>query len=374
MRTGDRISFIASAEPMPPSAWNALAGRQPFVRHSFFRALHDSGSVGPRTGWTPRFLSLQRAGAPVAALALYEKTHSMGEFVFDWTWAEAYHRAGLSYYPKLVTAVPFTPVPGTRLLSTDAPARAELIDAAIDHARRSGQSSWHVLFAREEEAEALADRGLLLRHGVQFHWRNDGYRDFQDFLDRLSRDKRKKVRQERRRVADAGIALRRLAGSEITPELWRFFYRCYSNTYAQRGRPPYLNPDFFERLGAAMPENLLLVLALREGREIAAALNVLDDERLYGRYWGALEYVPALHFEVCYYQGIEVCIERGLLAFEGGAQGEHKLARGLMPVRTCSAHWIRDARFADAIGRHLARESEAIEAYIEELMEHAPFR
>ena len=368
LRQARAISEIA------PGAWNALAGRQPFLQHTFFDALEASGCVSASTGWTPCHLTLWRGDDLAAALPLYDKTHSYGEFVFDWAWAEAYARSGLAYYPKLVSAVPFTPVQGARLLARDADARCALLARALQFAHASSLSSWHVLFPDEAQANILAAQGMMLREAVQFHWRNPGWRDFEDFLATLTRDKRKKIRQERRRVADAGVSLRRRGGRDVSREDWKFFYRCYCRTYHERGRTPYLNLDFFLRLGAAMPDNLLLVIAERNGRDIAAALDMLDATSLYGRYWGALEFVPGLHFEACYYQGIEFCIERGLTLFEGGAQGEHKLARGFEPVRTWSAHWLAEPRFADAVARFLQRESHGMALYIDELNEHRPFR
>ncbi len=368
LRQAGAISDIA------PEAWNTLAGSQPFLQHAFLHALEASGCVSAGTGWAPHHLTLWQGEALVAALPLYEKAHSYGEFVFDWAWAEAYARSGLAYYPKLLSAVPFTPVQGARLLARNEDARRALLGRALQFAHASSLSSWHVLFPDEAQAGMLAAQGLMLREAVQFHWRNAGLRDFEGFLATLTRDKRKKIRQERRRVADAGVSLRRQGGRDIAREDWEFFYRCYCRTYHERGRTPYLNLDFFLRLGAALPDSLLLVTAERGGRAIAAALDMLDETSLYGRYWGALEFVPGLHFEACYYQGIEFCIERGLAVFEGGAQGEHKLARGFEPVRTLSAHWLAEPRFADAVARFLQREAQGMALYIDELNEHRPFR
>jgi predicted N-acyltransferase len=359
---------------LPAAAWNRLAGSQPFLRHEFLHALEAAGCAAPQTGWTPQHLSLWRGDELVAALPCYAKAHSYGEFVFDWAWAEACERAGIAYYPKLLSAVPLTPVTGPRLLAQDDAARAQLIAAVLDLARRAGMSSWHVLFPDCQALTLLESAGLLLRQGVQFHWRNPGYRDFDDFLATLTRDKRRKIRQERRRVAEQGVELRRIAGCDIGDTDWEFFYRCHCRTYFDRGRSPYLNLDFFQRLGRTMPEALLLVLAVKDGAPIAAALDLLDDAALYGRYWGALEYVPGLHFEACYYQGIEHCIAQGLRVFEGGAQGEHKLARGFEPVVTHSAHWLAEPRLADAVARFLQRETLGVTHYIDELSAHSPFR
>lgn len=356
---------------IPAAAWDALAGDQPFLRHAFLHALEASGCVAPDSGWTPRHLALWQGEHLLAALPLYEKTHSFGEFVFDWAWADAWERAGRAYYPKLVAAVPFSPIAGPRLLALDAPSAERLRGQALAFARESGCSSLHVLF--DTDTAAWTQHGLLLREGVQFHWHNLGYRDFEDFLATLQRDKRKKIRQERRRVREAGVTLRRIAGGDLDGAQLETFYRCYAATYLARGRPPYLNEAFFQRLREVMPESLLLVLAERDGAPLAAALDLCDGTRLYGRYWGELAYVPLLHFEACYYQGIEHCIERSLQVFEGGAQGEHKLARGFDPVVTHSAHWLRDARFNDAVARWLARERDGMDAYVDELGEHSAY-
>jgi predicted N-acyltransferase len=357
---------------VPAAQWNALAGPYPFLRHEFLAALHETGCASARTGWAPRFLTLWEGDRLTGALPLYLKSHSYGEYVFDWAWADAYERNGLDYYPKLLCAIPFSPVTGPRLLAADAAARARLIAAALELAR--GVSSLHVLFPTASEANELQRAGLVLRRGVQFHWSNPGYRDFDDFLSTLTHDKRKKIRQERRKVREAGVSLVRKAGGEITEEDWRFFTRCYNRTYRAHMSSPYLNFAFFSRLGRELPENLLLVLAAREGRPIAAALDMFTPAALYGRYWGCVEQVPALHFEACYYQGLEFCIERGIASFEGGAQGEHKLARGFLPRETWSAHWLRHPQFADAVERFLAREAAGVGHYIDELREHAPFR
>ena len=305
-------------------------------------------------------------------LPLYVKTHSRGEYVFDWAWAEAYARHGVEYYPKLLGAVPFTPVTGPRLLAADDAARGALAAAALEAAREF--SSLHVLFAPEAEARLLQARGMLVRHTVQFHWKNEGYASFDEFLARMSHQRRKNIRQERRRVREAGVAFRWLEGGEIGEREWAFFHRCYANTYAAHGQRPYLSLEFFLRAGGAMPENFLLVLAVRDGAPIAAALDVRGGDTLYGRYWGALEHVPLLHFEACYYQAIEFAIARGLARFEGGAQGEHKLYRGLLPAQTLSAHWLAHPRFARAVEDYLQREALGIAQYVNELNEHTPFK
>jgi hypothetical protein len=368
----ESLRVAESLAGVPAAQWNALAAGNPFLRHEFLGALLDTGCASARTGWQPQFLLLERDGVLAGAAPLFVKSHSRGEYVFDWAWADAYVRAGLAYYPKLVCAVPFTPVRGPRLLAADEAVREALAAAALAAAREF--SSLHVLFAPQAEAALLERQGMLLRRTVQFHWTNDGYADFEGFLARLSHQRRKNIRQERRRVREAGVTFRWLEGAAIDARDWEFFYRCYARTYAAHGNRPYLSLEFFQRIGAAMPENLLLVVAERGGAPIAAALDVRDGQALYGRYWGALEHVPLLHFEACYYQGIEYAIARGLARFEGGAQGEHKLFRGLMPVETLSAHWLAHPRFARAVEDYLAREAQGIAQYVNELHEHTPFK
>lgn len=307
-------------------------------------------------------------------MPLYVKTHSRGEYVFDWAWADAYDRHGLNYYPKLLCAVPFTPVTGPRILAESNAVMKALAAQVIQVARDSDASSLHCLFPPQEQQQELAAQGMMVRHGVQFHWTNEGDADFDGYLARMNHVKRKKIKQERRRVREAGIGFRWLEGEAITEEDWAFFARCYTRTYREHHNTPYLNVDFFQRIGKTMPENLLLIVAEREGRDIAASFNVRGADRLYGRYWGALEHHPMLHFEACYYQTIEYCLARGIRVFEGGAQGAHKMARGLMPVQTSSVHWLAHPQFADAIEAFLAREKKGIAEYIDELREHAPFR
>ncbi len=361
------------------ATWDALVLREgagPWLRHAFLHALQLSGSVGGNTGWAPQFIVLRQGDELVAAAPLYEKMHSYGEYVFDWAWAEAYQRYGMRYYPKGLVAVPFTPVGGARLLARDAPTRSALVDALLAHAREQHWSSLHVLFAREHEMALLEQRGLLIRQGVQFHWHNraEPYADFEAFLGALTQPKRKKIRAERRKVQEAGVTLVRKVGREITVADWEHFHRCYCATYAAHWSTPYLNLDFFLRLGESLPEHLMLVRAEQHGVPLAASLGVFDATRLYGRYWGTLQPVDCLHFEACYYQMIDFAIERRLAVFEGGAQGAHKLARGLDPVPTRSAHWIADVQMRDAIGRFVARESDSVEHTIEELNEHRAFK
>ncbi|WP_321783742.1 GNAT family N-acetyltransferase [Paraburkholderia sp. J94] len=381
-----RTGILGSPAEIDAAEWNALLARQaqptPFLRHEFLTALDATGCAAPDAGWAPQFVTLTdtRTGQLAAAAPVYLKGHSYGEYVFDWAWADAYKRNGLEYYPKLLCAVPFTPVQGTRLLADDDTARRHLAATLLAFAEQAEVSSLHVLFPPEDDARALTDLGMMQREGVQFHWLNNGYRDFDDFLSTLEQKKRKNIRAERRKVRDAGVTLRRVRGEDICDEDWRFFSRCYRQTYREHFSSPYLNLDFFRMIGASMPENLLLVIAEYEGKPIASSLVVYQrgaDGRggtLYGRYWGALEHVPCLHFETAYYQPLEFCIEEKLDVFEGGAQGEHKMARGFMPTVTRSAHWLAHPAFADAVARFLDSETNQIHAYMHELNEHNPFR
>jgi uncharacterized protein len=381
-----------SASQCDAHEWNDLLGRQaqpsPFMRHEYLAALEQSGSATARTGWTPRFVTLRRGDGLHAACALYLKDHSYGEYVFDWAWANAYQQHGLAYYPKALVAVPFTPVPGSRLLARDAAARAALVTAVLALCRAEQLSSLHLLFGADEDIAACEAAGLLLRHTVQFHWTNaagcDGrpYASFDDFLAGLAQEKRKKIRQERRKVAEAGVTFRWSAGADIAAADWNFFYRCYERTYLEHGNAPYLTRDFFRRMAGGMAQHWLLFVAERGGKPIASSLIALDaapaagasPRVAYGRYWGALERVDCLHFEACYYQPLQWCIEHGCERFEGGAQGEHKMARALMPVKTTSAHWLAHPAFADAIEKFLAREGRGIEHYLDDLEHRSPFR
>nr|WP_229409895.1 GNAT family N-acetyltransferase [Massilia timonae] len=374
-----RTHIVSDLSEVGQASWDALVRAQPaptpFLSYAFLHALHASGSASPETGWQPQFLLLfDEQDALAAALPLYVKGHSYGEYVFDWAWADAYQRHGLDYYPKLLSAIPFTPVAGARLMARDAEARAALVDVLCATQRATEVSSTHVLFPPEDEARQLADAGFLLRSGVQFHWLNGGYRSFDEFLATLEQKKRKNIRAERRKVAEAGVTLRRVRGVDATREDWMLFNRCYRNTYREHHSTPYLNLDFFLRIGETMPDNILLVIAQKEGRAIAASLVIHDADTLYGRYWGALEHVACLHFETAYYQPLEFCIEQGIATFEGGAQGEHKMARGFLPTRTWSAHWLAHPSFADAVERFLEREADGIDDYMDELNERNPFR
>ena len=442
---------LASALDVDATAWNALLARQshptPFMRHEYLAALQESGSATPRTGWTPRFMTLWEGDALIAACPLYLKSHSYGEYVFDWAWASAYEQHGVPYYPKAVVAVPFTPVPGTRLMARDTVARQWLVRALCQWCRDEGISSLHVLFASDDDVASATREGLMARHTVQFHWTNgppasgaatpalagwgtpdiapptpstpEGtaakslpvagdvtpsaaaarpacgaapagrYRDFDDFLAHLSQEKRKKIRQERRRVADAGVTFRWAAGADIASADWDFFYRCYERTYLEHGNPPYLARAFFQQMAERMPAHWLLFIAERGGRPIASSLIAISGYTAsasgqnhskhwpgtaYGRYWGALERVDCLHFEACYYQPLQWCIEHGVERFEGGAQGEHKMARALLPVQATSLHWLAHPAFADAVERFLEREGAGVGHYLDDLQARSPFR
>ncbi len=368
----ESVRIVDSLAGIDPAEWNALAGPQPFLRHEFLSALIETGCATARTGWAPRIVLLTRSGALAGAMPLFAKNHSYGEYVFDWAWADAHERNGIDYYPKLVCAVPFTPVRGRRILAASHEAKETLVNAALELAHE--MSSLHVLFARDEDADLLAGRDFLIRHTVQFHWQNEDYADFEDFLARMSHNRRKNIRQERRRVREAGVTCRWLEGAAISREHWEFFNRCYRRTYAAHRSTPYLNLDFYLRLGATLPDNVTLVLAERDGKPVGASLLLRDRDTLYGRYWGAVEHIPLLHFECCYYQAIDYAIARKLRIFEGGAQGEHKIFRGLMPVQTRSAHWLAHPKFARAVENFLERETLGITQYVNELVEHSPFK
>ncbi len=374
MTDAAEIRILDSLDAIPPAAWNALAGDNPFLRHEFLCALHGSGCATAETGWSPGFATLWRAGQLAGAMPLYLKSHSFGEFVFDFAWADAYRRAGLAYYPKLLCAVPFTPAAGPRLLARDEEDRRALLKAALDLARDRELSSFHCLFPLEPQAREMAQQGLLLRHGVQFHWENQDYRTFDDFLAAMNHAKRKNIRQERRKLQEAGIAFRWMEGGGASEKDWRFFFHCYRSNYRAHHSTPYLNLGFFLRLASAMPESVLLLMAEANGAPLASAFFLRSEQTLYGRYWGAIRYVPGLHFETCYYQAIEHAIERRLKRFEAGAQGEHKLARGLLPTRTWSAHWLAHPEFSQAVERFLRQEARGMEEYVDELRESGPFK
>ena len=428
------IRILESPLAVNASEWNALLAMQspdgilnPFMRHEYLAALQTSGSATPETGWTPCFVTLWQGETLAGACALYLKAHSYGEYVFDWAWANAYQQHGLDYYPKAVVAVPFTPVPGARLLARNAAERTLLVKALVAWCEAQKLSSLHLLFTSDDDLAACEEAGLMLRHTVQFHWTNRAptraaspaalppvggsaeerpgrpdsgvFKDFDDFLMSLSQEKRKKIRQERRKVQDAGITFRWSQGKDISGADWDFFYRCYERTYLEHGNAPYLSRGFFRLMAETMPENWLLFVAEHSGNAIATSLIAISDRpacamgqndhknslttpnyppgqglTAYGRYWGALARVDCLHFEACYYQPLQWCIEHGFERFEGGAQGEHKMARALLPVKTTSAHWLAHPSFADAIERFLEREGAGIDNYMEDLERRSPFK
>ncbi len=374
-----KARFLHSIAEVDAASWNSLlADSQPFLRHEFLLALEQSGCAVPRTGWTPRHLLIEDAEGNLAgAMPLFRKGHSRGEFVFDFSWANAYAQHGLNYYPKLLCAVPFTPVRGPRLLigpRPDAKAVTDLlIGAAIDYARSEGLSSWHVLFPADATAERLRSAGLILRRDCQFHWHNRGYESFDAFLATFTAEKRKKAKRERRRVAEAGIEFDTLHGGDMDDALWDTVYGFYADTFYRHGHEPYLNLPFFKLLAAAMPDRLMLKVA-RIGREpIAVAVFFASDDALFGRYWGAGGNYHSLHFETCYYQGIEYCIEKQLQRFEPGTQGEHKVPRGFVPTMMSSAHFVADPRFAAAIRDFAAREARGVDSYAAAVNEHVPY-
>ena len=400
------IRVLASPLEVNAADWNALlalqspdGGLNPFMRHEYLAAMHQSGSATPATGWTPSFITLWQGDTLAAGCALYLKDHSYGEYVFDHAWANAYHQHGLPYYPKALVAPPFTPVPGPRLLARTAAERLLLVKALIAWCEAEKLSSLHLLFNSDDDVKACEDAGMLLRHTVQFHWSNTEvpYKSFDDFLMSLAQEKRKKIRQERKKVLDAGITFRWALGANISSEDWDFFYQCYERTYYEHGNAPYLSRDFFQRMQDTMPENWLLFIAEHGESEnkqkiatslIAARARIhlpadqFDTQKhpqnkiftAYGRYWGALARVDCLHFEACYSQPLEWCIKHGVASFEGGAQGEHKMARALLPVKTTSAHWLAHPSFADAIERFLEREGSGISNYMQELEQRSPFK
>ena len=372
------IRVFDDVAKIDPTQWNALLGEQasstPFMRHEYLAAMQRSKSARAETGWVAQFLCVMASDEIVAACPLYIKDHSYGEYVFDWAWANAYEQHGLAYYPKAVVAVPFTPVPGTRLLARDAKSRTLLVQGLVALCKQEELSSLHLLFGADADIAACTEAGLMLRNTVQFHWTNAGYPDFDTFLASLSHDKRKKIRQERRKVADAGVSFRWSRGADIAKADWDFFYRCYTLTYRAHHSTPYLTREFFAQIHAAAPESVLLVIAEADGERLACALNMIGGDVMFGRYWGTKEFISGLHFETCYMQGIQYCIENRLARFEGGAQGVHKMSRGMLPTPTWSAHWVADPRFAHAISEFLDEETAAMDQHIQELEAHTPFR
>lgn len=368
------VQVVGSISSVNAIAWDSFVDGMPFLSHAFLVALEHSGSVGRRTGWDPCILTVTQQGQLVGAIPLYLKRHSYGEYVFDWAWAEAYEQSGLAYYPKLLSAIPFSPISSTRLLAKDNETKLLLIEAVEAVMRQHQLSSAHVLFPNNADATLFEQVGWMKRTGVQFRWENEAYETFEGFLETLSHNKRKKIHQERKKVKQAGVTTRFIKGADVTEEDWDFFYQCYCNTYNEHHSSPYLTREFFSEIGENLPKNILLIVAEKEGRQIASTLSFYNKETFYGRYWGALEFVSGLHFELCYYQSQQFCIDENIQYLEGGAQGEHKLARGFKPRPTYSYHKISSTDFAKAIEDFLVREADSVTNYTAELEERAPFK
>jgi predicted N-acyltransferase len=377
------IRVIDDPSTLDSQAWDDLLAQQasptPFMSARYLIALHTSRSAWPRSGWTPRFVTVWSGARLCAAAPAYLKTHSWGEYVFDWAWADAYQRHGLRYYPKLLVAVPFTPVPGTRLMARSDGARARLANALHGLTQEADLSSAHVLFHDDADGRALQRGGWFARHNVQFHWTREAAgapSDFGEFLARMQHDKRKKINQQRRKVADAGVVFTVHEGEAIDDSLWDFFHRCYVSTYRAHGSTPYLTRSFFADMARSMTEHWVMFVARVAGEPVAVSLIALDRARraAYGRYWGATRFIDSLHFEACYYQPLQWCITQGIERFEGGAQGEHKMARGLLPTPTASSHWLAHPAFARAIDEFLHAERAGVRHYVDELNERLPFR
>lgn len=370
--TAPLTSSVSGMAAFSSREWDLLLPTaHPFMRHAFLDAMETSGSVNSNTGWEPCHIALRDGGRLVGALPLYRKHHSFGEFVFDWAWADACQRAGIRYYPKLLTASPYSPVTGPRLLGKH---KEALIDTAKETCARGDHVGWHVLFPDETDRVVLENAGLLLRKDCQFQWFDNDYGDFDGFLAALKSKRRKEIRRERRRVRDAGVTFRTVDGNGLDATTLATVYRCYAHTYHVRGQVPYLTPDFFRRLAASVPESLVIFIATRQDEDIAAAICLRDDTTLYGRYWGSLREIPGLHFEACYYQGIEYCLQHGLIRFEPGTQGEHKISRGFEPVPVWSAHWLRHPGLRNAVADFLDRETLMVDHTLRSAATLLPFR
>lgn len=371
---------LQSIDDCTSTQWGELfANDYPFLQHRFLSLLESSGSVCSKTGWEPRHLLLEQGGKPIAALPLYLKNHSWGEYVFDWSWADAYQHNGLDYYPKLLSAVPFTPATGPRLGLASGIEPSDILPSLFntikEMAEHNNLSSWHLLFPNQQ-LSTIKKMAVMQRTGVQYHWINADYATFSDFTDTFSSRKRKNLNRERRSVAQQQLNIQRLTGEDITPDWWKFFYLMYQRTYLKRnGTSGYLTEAFFQQLGQVMGDQLMMAVAQDEkGQKIAAALFFYDSKTLYGRYWGCIREYDSLHFELCYYQGIEFSIEHGLSHFDAGAQGEHKIKRGFEPVETRSFHWIKHPEFSAAISRFLVQERQQIRRYITEATQQLPYR
>jgi len=369
-----RIEFQSSFKGINQKEWNDLTKSNPFLKLEFFQSLEASNSIGESTGWHPFPAIITHEGRIIGASPIFLKQHSYGEYVFDWSWAEAYQKYGESYYPKIVSCIPFTPVSGPRVFGLDASIKKNIVTQIEELAYGNKISSSHILFCDESEADIYQDTKWMRREGVQFKWLNKNYKNFEEFLSQLSHDKRKKIKQERKKIEGLGLKIKKIKGPEIIEADLDFFYACYCNTYQEHHSNPYLTRNFFSLIRESMSENVLLILAYEGDIPVAGSFFIYDDKNLYGRYWGSKSFYPGLHFELSYYQGQEFCIENGMLVFEGGAQGEHKLARGFEPFNTFSYHRIFDEKFEHAIKDFLRREKSGIDQYTNELNERAPYK
>ncbi|WP_137939059.1 GNAT family N-acetyltransferase [Chitinivorax sp. B] len=375
MSNNTEVRILESLNDVTADQWDTLVGSHPALCHAFLQAMHKSGAASPDTGWHPVYPSLWRSGILVGAMPLYIKTHSYGEYVFDWAWADAYERHGLHYYPKLLSAIPFTPIAGPRLLATTQVDRQHLLETALKLLEEDEQlSSLHVLFPDDYASPICQHYQGLQRDGIQFHWHNRAYADFDDFLACMSHDKRKKIHQDRKRALADIDYIECLQGEDISTADWAFFHRCYTHTYHMHRSAPYLGHKFFESIHDSMPSQSVMFVAYRHQQRIASSWCLRGQDVLFGRYWGAMEYVPCLHFELCYYQPIAFCIRQQLARFEGGTQGEHKLARGLLPVTTRSFHWLKRPQFNHAVADFLQQERDGIAIYLDDLNDRQPFR
>ncbi len=358
--------------------WNALVrDNHPFLRHEFLQAMEQHGCVGEHFGWLPRHITIHENGKLIGAMPLYEKTNSYGEFVFDHAWADAFERSGLHYFPKLVSAIPYTPATGARLLTIDnrfGEVAEILLTTALQLAEKINASSFHCLFPKAREIDFFSQRQLLIRHDTQFHWHNRNYTSFEDFLQALTAKKRKNIRQERRRVQEVGVTLRILDGHTATEKDWQDWSRFYQKTFEEKWGIPTFNLGFFSSVAKLLPEQIVLVLADLDERCIGGALMYRSDTTLYGRHWGCIQHINSLHFETCYYQGIEYCIRHSIETFEPGAQGEHKIARGFLPTRTRSAHWLADNPLRTPIENFIAHEKAAVMDYMQQLQNTSPYK
>ncbi len=374
-----KVSLINSINAISRDDWNKITGiKYPFIRHEFLHALEKSSCVSEETGWMPQHCLVYDRDELIALMPMYRKTHSHGEYVFDFEWANAYRQHGLSYYPKWLTAIPFTPCEGERLFVKTGMDKETVLEVILNHitenAERENISSWHCLYPTSAETELFESADLCIREGVQFRWMNKGYRDFKDYLDSFNSKKRKNLLRERRYIRDQGIVLKQIHGKDITEQQLDVFFQFYQLTYLKRGNPPYLNIEFFKEIALTMPEQLLLILAVKDNTYVGTAFSLLGEESYYGRYWGCYVEYHSLHFEACYYQGLEYCINNQLARFDSGAQGEHKIARGFEPVTTYSAHWLSDPEFAAAIKGFTKREASLMEKYRNNAAELLPFK